>query len=320
MSAFRASLIAMADCGRRALPALDEGLSQSLTAIESSLAKPVAAERIDSAARKVEAELECWAARALDQQSENEREMKEIIAALSRAAEAVGARDEKYSKEIAGMTGNLRGIALMKDLGAIRRSIVETAASLRTCVERMAEESRLSVARLTGEIDEYRSRLEASEKLSTTDTLTNLANRRAFEQQLEARIAARRPFGLMMLDLDNFKSVNDAFGHLAGDDLLRQFSAELRARFPPGDVVARWGGDEFAVLFTPPPDPADDVEMRVRRWALGQYRPECGGREARTALTASIGTVQWDGSETGTSLLARADALACRTKVRSSPR
>jgi diguanylate cyclase (GGDEF)-like protein len=305
----------MAECGRRALPPLGEDLNKRLTEIENGLSRPVPPERIASAAKEVENELSAWAGRAVEQHSESEREMQQIIAALAKAAESVSARDEKYSKEISGMSGNLRGIAAMNDLGAIRRSIIESAAALKTCVEKMAEESRQSVAELTSQVKEYQDRLEASEKLSTTDPLTELSNRRAFESHLESRIRAGKTFGLIMIDLNDFKKINDRHGHLAGDDLLRQFANELRAQFTVADVVARWGGDEFAVLVAGDLEQAKERAERVRRWALGEYKIGlCDGKETRTTLTASMGTVEWNGSENGRGLLARADALVYRTK------
>jgi diguanylate cyclase (GGDEF)-like protein len=317
MGAFRASLLAMADCGRRALPNLSDDLSRKLTEIENSLARPVEPEKITSAAKDVQVELSTWAGRALDQHTENEREMKEIISALSRAAESVSARDQKYSQEIGGLSGKLKGIASQNDIGTIRRSIMESAAALKTCVERMAEESKQSVQQLTAEVKEYRTRLEASERLSTTDPLTELANRRAFESQLLTRIKTGRPFGLIMIDLNGFKGINDKHGHLAGDDLLRQFSSELRSHFTVADIVARWGGDEFAILVAGTLAQTEERVERIRRWVLGEYRIGTAEPPVRTKLSASLGAVEWDGSETGLELLARADALVYRTKEKS---
>jgi len=87
---------------------------------------------------------------------------------------------------------------------------------------------------------------------ATHDALTDLANRRAFELRLEALVASAQAedvvHALLYLDLDQFKIVNDACGHIAGDQLLRQVSAVLRKEVRSGDLVARLGGDEFGVL------------------------------------------------------------------------
>jgi len=89
--------------------------------------------------------------------------------------------------------------------------------------------------------------------LSRSDPITGLANSRSFMEQLEAEIARlqryRRPCSLAYLDLDNFKEVNDNFGHTAGDRLLSHVGEVLKAHLRATDKVARLGGDEFAILF-----------------------------------------------------------------------
>ena len=276
-----------------------------------------AADELNSAAKDVETELSAWAGKALLHHAEGEREMKEIISALARTAESVTARDEKYSAEIGGLSGKLRGIAGMNNLGEIRRSIIESAAALKHCVEKMAEDSRKSVLVLSAQVEEYRERLRASEILSTLDPLTDLANRRAFEKQLQYRIELGKPFALIVIDLDDFKSVNDRHGHLAGDDLLRQFAGELRTQFRATDLVTRWGGDEFAVLVAGTLQQAGERIERIRRWALGEYRIKAGEQTVTLKLNASMGSAEWNGAETGEELIARADNLVYRTKEKS---
>ncbi|WP_315925192.1 EAL domain-containing protein [Mesorhizobium sp. SP-1A] len=102
------------------------------------------------------------------------------------------------------------------------------------------------------------------------DALTGLANRREFERRLEKTIAAlpqhAAHHALMYLDLDQFKLVNDTWGHAAGDQLLRQVSALLQQELREGDLLARLGGDEFGVLlFDCAPDDAADMAERLRR-------------------------------------------------------
>jgi diguanylate cyclase (GGDEF)-like protein len=97
----------------------------------------------------------------------------------------------------------------------------------------------------------------AQRRVAVTDGLTGLATRRAFEQRLREEAAAGR-IGLLLVDVDHFKSINDTYGHPAGDRVLVELGRRLRAVCRPGDVVARYGGEEFALLASG----ADAEELR----------------------------------------------------------
>lgn len=90
-------------------------------------------------------------------------------------------------------------------------------------------------------------RSEAEEK-ALTDPLTGLSNRRALDVRLAAVCRAQAPFGLMHLDLDHFKAVNDTLGHAAGDHVLRVVADVLRVETRTSDIIARVGGDEFVIV------------------------------------------------------------------------
>lgn len=103
-----------------------------------------------------------------------------------------------------------------------------------------------------------------AEEQALTDPLTGLRNRRALDGALAAALAAGRPFGLMHLDLDGFKAVNDSLGHAAGDHVLEQVARILRRETRPGDTVARLGGDEFVILLPGMEDAARLIDRAER--------------------------------------------------------
>lgn len=107
-------------------------------------------------------------------------------------------------------------------------------------------------ALVMGELDAMNARLQGAKTLAEeqaqTDTLTGLRNRRAMDAALADLIASATPFGLMHVDLDWFKQVNDSLGHAAGDHVLIHVARVLRAETRTGDTVARVGGDEFVIL------------------------------------------------------------------------
>jgi diguanylate cyclase (GGDEF)-like protein len=126
------------------------------------------------------------------------------------------------------------------------------------------------------------------ERAATTDSLTRVLNRRAFgeafDREIERALASHLPLSLVVFDLDHFKQLNDSFGHAAGDDALRAFGRILREHTGAGDLAARMGGEEFAlVLFD-----ADLAAAQARVDAVAEALHEWS-REAPMALTTSAG-------------------------------
>jgi diguanylate cyclase (GGDEF)-like protein len=314
VSEFRAMLLAIGDCAGRAVPDLGVELNRKMTGIQKTLVQPVTTDLLTKTNQQARTELSKWADLALSHHQGIQRELREIVAAIAAAAESVSERDEKYAREIGDLTIRLGTIAEENDLAVVRRSIVESTRALKSCVTRMAEDSKASVLVLTAQVKEYRARLEEAERVSLTDPLTNLANRRAFEKHLETRVSARKPFCLIMIDLDDFKSVNDSFGHLAGDDLLKQFASELKSQFTPAEMVGRMGGDEFIVVIAGGIDDALVRVESVRKWTLGEYKISAGDQSVKTVVKASIGVAVWDFRESGLALLARVDQDVYRAK------
>jgi len=109
--------------------------------------------------------------------------------------------------------------------------------------------------------------------------------------------------------------VNDAHGHLAGDDLLRQFATELRSASRSTDVIGRWGGDEFILLLECEMSSAEAQIERLAKWVCGSYKIESTGAVKEIAVNASIGLAAHRAGETMKELLDRADAAMYERKA-----
>ncbi len=164
-------------------------------------------------------------------------------------------------------------------------------------------------------------RIRELEALSLIDPLTGAGNRRYTEIQLDSRLAEKKryglPVGLLFLDVDRFKSVNDQYGHAAGDDVLRVVGRTLANGLRAGDFLGRWGGEEFVVLVG---------GLDARRLAeAGQRLRTLVARSSVPAVpdlevTISVGVTEARADDTMASFIARADARMYEAKKRGRDR
>lgn len=192
----------------------------------------------------------------------------------------------------------------------------------------LAASSMLGVSLLTGEMSKLRAGLKQQKQeliaalaqirtLATVDELTCLANRRYMNEVLATeerrQPAAERPMCIALLDIDFFKNVNDRFGHDGGDAVLRTFAAAARIELRAGDLLARWGGEEFLLML---PDTGVDEALPVlRRMAERVRAVEVPGLDMQRDLTFSAGLVQRGDDEPFTATIARADAAMYEAKA-----
>jgi diguanylate cyclase (GGDEF)-like protein len=163
-------------------------------------------------------------------------------------------------------------------------------------------------------------------RLAITDSHTLAFNHAYLVGGIQAEMERARgtasPMSLLLMDLDHFKSVNDRFGHAAGDRALRDFADRVRATTRDNDVIVRRGGDEFVLIMSATGrDSALAVAERIRAAMDREPAPASSARaEVRPRLTVSIGVATWDGQETATDLEARADEAMYEAKLRGRNR
>ncbi len=168
---------------------------------------------------------------------------------------------------------------------------------------------RADVERLTRELEEARARITELELHADVDPMLDILNRRGFDRELTRSLAYVKRYGtpaaLLYIDLDGFKTVNDRYGHAAGDELLKLVAGELATNVRASDLVGRLGGDEFGVLMWNAAKPqammrARDLEIRIEGIALAR-----GGE--RLSVGASVGVAVLRGDLTTAALIDLAD-------------
>lgn len=182
--------------------------------------------------------------------------------------------------------------------------------------EHLLEKANLTLGRIVREQERHLQKLEASKAESQrlaeqlriannqllgearTDAVTGLANRKCFDeflhQELERSARYQHAVSLLFIDIDDFKSVNDRYGHLVGDSNLRQLASVLRREVRASDMVARYGGEEFVVVLVETGGSESLLVAERIRSAIAKIQVPADEDQANATMTASIGIAVWE--------------------------
>lgn len=308
LDSFHSAMDTVGEAAAQACPPAGENLHKSLRELSAALTSPGSATEVVETTRAIQDELKSWAQRAAGVFQRSSTEIQQVLLMAGTTAEQVGERDKRYTRRFTEFGERLQATSRLSDVAAIRQSLGQHTVDLRSCVAQMVKDSETTIAHLRSQIARYESKLEEMEQIALEDPLTGLSNRRKVERQIEARIRAALMFSVISLDLNGFKALNDTYGHLAGDDLLKQFATELRTVFRSHDVIGRVGGDEFVVLVDGDLSIANARMERIRRWVNGSYAVKGSPNAPKVKVTAAAGAAQWNPGESMRDILSRADA------------
>lgn len=238
-------------------------------------------------------------------------DVAKALALLAQNESAVAVRNDKYVERLARFVDRMEHVAESGDLSLAAGQAVE----LRGLVESMERDSRDANAHLHAKLAEFQNKLREVEFLASVDPLTGIANRREFDRQLRARVAADRQFCLLLFDLDTFKRINCDYGHLCGDEILKQLGSRLSSHVRPRDFVCRWGGDEFVALLECPLANAQARAQEIAQLLGGVYRVVLEGQQIDVNIGVSFGISERLQGETAEQVFQRADEGMYRQKA-----
>jgi diguanylate cyclase len=218
----------------------------------------------------------------------------------------------------ASLTGATEKLSAAKDRDQVKgvvESLVKSTREMRDTNK--ALEERLTLSRT--EISNLQQSLEAIRAESLTDPLTGLGNRKYFDRSIEMAVqnalATNEPLSLLMFDIDHFKSFNDSYGHLTGDQVLRLVGLSLKQTIKGQDITARYGGEEFAVVL---PNTALrqalTVADHIRRAVMSKELKKKSTGEILGRVTISVGVSMLKPGDDTDSLIERADACLYAAK------
>lgn len=234
------------------------------------------------------------------QQLEQHRveDLAAVVGALHETIGALGAEMTSWQGDVQAAAGRFQSLVSQPDPEVLRTHLIEEVRTLKQAVVDRRQKWEATKKAYAERVTTLEVQLRSTRAEASTDGLTGLANRRAFDRELTHRLrSSHQRLVLALFDVDNFKHVNDSKGHGEGDRVLSSIAAMLSSSLRPGDMVARLGGDEFAVIV---------AGLTLRQ---AEVRFETLVSEITVAVHGvSCGLAEFSAGDTPTSLYERADS------------
>ena len=222
---------------------------------------------------------------------------------------------ERYTVSLAQAGKDLPALATPDEVGIIVKFLLAANAKM----QHEAGELKKSLEQSKSQIEKLRSHLAEAQEMGMRDPLTALSNRRYFDSSLERELADAQargaPLSLVMGDIDNFKKINDLFGHQIGDEILKMFARVLTDNVHSRDTVARYGGEEFAIILPETRlESAKQLTERMRSQVEGMELAVSESGQEIGKVTASFGVAELGAADDADALIQRADAKLYEAK------
>lgn len=255
-----------------------------------------------------------------------EAEFTEIVAILREAAKLAAGDASDFHAQMVASSERFNQLDQLDDVRELKHRLAAEVHVLRKTVDEKHQRDQRAYIQLNQRVESLQARLSEVEEEAALDPLTRVANRRGFRRTFSRMFSQAKaqqiPLAMAMIDIDNFKTINDTHGHPIGDRVLLCTAQWLTKGLRQTDFVARYGGDEFAVLLGAAT--AAQVEARMRDVVAGiassNYEYELLGEKERVRFTVSCGLTDVQDGDTEESLLQRADEALYETKRRGKNR
>jgi diguanylate cyclase len=242
-----------------------------------------------------------------------ENEFKDIIDILTRALVTHDTANQEYNQKILKQSEKIEEITRLDDIIKLKKALIQEIEQIRETVKEKASHDSIRLEILSKQVCNLNEELEKARSESVTDGMTGIYNRKAFDSQIddlvEKNTVSNVPFSLLMLDIDDFKKVNDLYGHQTGDRVILAIINKCRQSIRGEDFFARYGGEEFVIIL-----PGASLKNAIKRAqaicksiaSTRYYLDDVAGSPTLT-VTVSIGVSSLQKADTTASVTQRAD-------------
>ena len=248
--------------------------------------------------------------------SERERELREMINLLMNAVQTFSKDNTSFQSEVKASNQRMQTCCDLNDLRELKAQLTREVKQLQTVVNEKQERDAAQLTALSTRVTTLQSKLEEVEHKAQTDALTGVNNRASFDQKIHELVQLGSGFVLVMLDLDDFKKINDQHGHQVGDRALISAAVKLREAVRSSDFIARYGGEEFALMHIGArlEHSLTRVSKCLQDIAGTHYEYTVAGEPRVLSFTISAGLSDFANGDTVEDIIARADAALYEAK------
>ena len=252
---------------------------------------------------------------------ERETEFREIIDLMTAAMTGLDNENRDFYSSIRTQGERFEQITLLDDIKRMKNELVREVESMRAMVRKKEGQDHKTLEALSNQVDGLRKELDEARRSANTDGLTGVNNRKALDEYLRSLVERNRitrlPFSLLMMDLDNFKQLNDTYGHTVGDRMLLAFAEKCRRTVRSDDFLARYGGEEFTLIL--PGASLRNAKKKAKQIcktiAASRYAADDAPNADIVSVTVSIGVSTYRKGDTVKTLLERADQCLYKAKA-----
>lgn len=246
------------------------------------------------------------------------QELAQAISLVRDTVAAIAGEEDHLKASLTASASRLQGLGELSDMGELKRRLVQEVVTLKDVATERDARWRDKVVAFERQVVSLEAQLAETQLAATHDPLTGLQNRRVVEACFRRWQNERWSFAAAVIDIDNFKAINDGHGHATGDAVLQMVAKTLQAAAGPADVAARVGGDEFIVLLRDVTLAQAEYRVRAVVRTLSEQVLTVG--DATIQLTGSAGVSELSAGDTLASLLERADRGLYDAKQRGKNR